>query len=222
MQLSVAQVGLSYGDRPVLKDVSFTLAAQDSALLLGPSGSGKSSLLNIVCGLQTPDSGTVTLGDSVVASASGVADSDEARRRSMGIIFQTLRLVSALTLRGNLLLAQKLQSGAHDPDLIESTLLKLGIAHRSEARPFELSQGEAQRAAIARALVVKPKLLIADEPTSSLDAANTQKVASLLLELAKDAGASLLVATHDDRLTPYFANTMTLSEGTLEHAKVSA
>lgn len=222
MQLSVAQVGLSYGDRPVLKDVSFTLSAQDSALLLGPSGSGKSSLLNIVCGLQTPDSGTVTLGDSVVASASGVADSDEARRRSMGIIFQTLRLVSALTLRGNLLLAQKLQTGTHDPDLIESTLQKLGIAHRSKARPFELSQGEAQRAAIARALVVKPKLLIADEPTSSLDASNTQKVASLLLELAKDAGASLLVATHDDRLTPYFANTMTLSEGALEEAKVTA
>ena len=222
MQLSVAQVGLSYGDRPVLKDVSFTLAAQESALLLGPSGSGKSSLLNIVCGLQTPDSGTVTLGDSVVASASGVADSDEARRRSMGIIFQTLRLVSALTLRGNLLLAQKLQTGTHDPDLIEGTLDKLAIAHRSEARPFELSQGEAQRAAIARALVVKPKLLIADEPTSSLDATNTQKVATLLLDLAKDAGASLLVATHDDRLTPYFANTMTLREGALEQAKVTA
>ncbi|MEM7700570.1 MAG: ATP-binding cassette domain-containing protein [Pseudomonadota bacterium] len=205
MQLSVAQVGLSYGGQPVLTDVTFTLEAQRSALLLGPSGSGKSSLLNIVCGLRTSDSGTVTLG--------GEAISDEVRRRSMGIIFQTLRLVSALTLRGNLLLAQKLQSGAQDQGLVDATLDRLDIAHRANARPFELSQGEAQRAAIARALVVKPALLIADEPTSALDTANAEKVAELLLELAKDAGASLLVATHDDRLKSHFGATMTLENG---------
>ena len=140
----------------------------------------------------------------------------------MGIIFQTLRLVSALTLKGNLLLAQKLQTGSQDPSLIAQTLEKLDIAHRANARPFELSQGEAQRAAIARALVVKPALLIADEPTSALDAANTENVANLLLELAREAGASLLVATHDDRLKPYFAQTMTLSEGALHAEAVAA
>jgi len=205
MQLSVAQVGLSYSGQPVLKDVTFTLEAQQSALLLGPSGSGKSSLLNIVCGLRTPDSGGVTLGEEAI--------SDEVRRRSMGIIFQTLRLVSALTLRGNLLLAQKLQSGTQDQSLVDTTMDRLDIAHRANARPFELSQGEAQRAAIARALVVKPALLIADEPTSALDTANAEKVAQLLQELATDAGASLLVATHDDRLKSHFDTTMTLQDG---------
>ncbi len=222
MQLSVAEVGLSYGGQPVLKDVSFTLEPQSRSLLLGPSGSGKSSLLNIICGLRTPDSGSVTLDGEVVAKAGGAPNGDDVRRRSMGVIFQTLRLVSALSLKGNLLLAQKLQTGSENPDLVGATLEKLDIAHRAKARPFELSQGEAQRAAIARALVVKPKLLIADEPTSALDAANTQKVANLLLDLAEDAGASLLVATHDDRLRPYFARTITLEDGLLQEGQVTA
>lgn len=213
MQLSVEGVGLSYDGQPVLSDVNFSLEAPESALLLGPSGSGKSSLLNIICGLQTPDSGSVTFAGKVVSAADGSANGDEVRRQSMGIIFQTLRLVSALTLRANLLLAQKLQTGSHDTVLVDTTLDQLDIAHRAEARPFELSQGEAQRAAIARALVVRPSLLIADEPTSALDAVNTEKVANLLLDLAKEAGASLLVATHDDRLKPYFTRTLALENG---------
>lgn len=215
MRLCVENVGLAYGGRCVLKDVSFALESGESALLLGPSGSGKSSLLNIVCGLRKPDSGAVTLGGEMVSSPAGLSSGDAVRRRSMGIIFQTLRLVSALTLKGNLLLAQKLQTGAQDSGLVEATLERLDIAHRANARPFELSQGEAQRAAIARALVVRPALLIADEPTSALDAANTQRVASLLLDLAKEAGASLLVATHDDRLKPHFERTMALGNGEL-------
>ncbi|MDJ0977734.1 MAG: ATP-binding cassette domain-containing protein [Erythrobacter sp.] len=215
MELKVEEVGLSYGARPVLQNVSFTLEQQESALLLGPSGSGKSSLLNIICGLQTPDRGTVTLGTERVVSADGSANSDAVRRRSMGIIFQTLRLVSALSLKANLLLAQKIQNGAHDPNLVQETLDRLGIADRANARPFELSQGEAQRAAIARALVVKPTLLIADEPTSALDAANAERAAQLLLDVARNAGASLLVATHDQRLNALFARTMTLDNGRL-------
>jgi putative ABC transport system ATP-binding protein len=215
MQLSVANVGLSYDDAPVLKDVSFELPSGDSALLLGPSGSGKSSLLNIICGLQSADTGSVTLGGRSICGEGGLGQADDVRRTSMGIVFQTLRLVSALTLRANLLLAQKLQTGSHDGDLIDATLAKLDIADRANAKPYELSQGEAQRAAIARALVVKPKLLIADEPTSALDGANTRRVAELLLGLATDSGASLLVATHDDRLKPYFGRTLSLSNGSI-------
>ncbi|MEO1730593.1 MAG: ATP-binding cassette domain-containing protein [Pseudomonadota bacterium] len=210
MQLSLAGVGLSYNGRSVLQDVSFDLRTQESALLLGPSGSGKSSLINIICGLQTPDAGSVTLGDAQVA-AGGVGD--QVRRRSMGIIFQTLRLVSALSVKANLLLAQKLQNGAHDRSLIDATLERLEIAHLTDSRPHELSRGEAQRAAIARALVVKPALLIADEPTSALDSTNTQRVAELLIEASQEAGASLLVATHDDRLKPYFQRALTIEDG---------
>ncbi|MEO0689976.1 MAG: ATP-binding cassette domain-containing protein [Pseudomonadota bacterium] len=215
MQLAVDGIGLSYEGHSVLQDVSFTLDTSESALLLGPSGSGKSSLLNIICGLQRPDQGRVTLGEDAVTAASSSPSGDEVRRRHMGVVFQTLRLVSALSVKANLLLAQKLQNGAHDTALVDNTLEQLDIAHRAHARPFELSQGEAQRAAIARALVVKPTLMIADEPTSALDTANTEKVAHLLLELAGKAGASLLVATHDDRLKPYFKQTMTLDHGRL-------
>ncbi|MEO0590305.1 MAG: ATP-binding cassette domain-containing protein [Pseudomonadota bacterium] len=215
MKLSVAGVGLSYDSQPVLENVSFELEAQGKALLLGPSGSGKSSLINVITGLQTPNAGEVTLGEQRVSGADGSSGGDDVRRRSMGIIFQTLRLVSALSVRANLLLAQKLQTGAQDTRLVDATLEQLGIADRAEARPFELSQGEAQRAAIARALVVKPALIVADEPTSALDAANTERVAKLLLGAAEQAGASLLVATHDDRLKPYFERSMVLSEGSL-------
>lgn len=205
MQLDVKNVGLSYRDAPILKSASFTLAPGEHALLLGASGSGKSSLLNIICGLQTAQSGRVTLGGEPVG--------DAVRKAYMGVIFQTLRLVSALNVRANLLLAQRLANGSTDGAKVDATLDQLGILHRAHARPFELSQGEAQRAAIARALVVSPKLLIADEPTSALDKGNTRKVADMLIDAAQSAGASLLVATHDDRLTPHFARTLTLQNG---------
>jgi ABC-type lipoprotein export system ATPase subunit len=205
MQLAVSELGLSYDGIRILNDLSFTLDAGEHALLLGPSGSGKSSLLNIICGLQTPDSGTVTFGGEPVT--------DAVRKSNMGIIFQTLRLVSALTVRGNLLLAQKLSGGGQDAAKVDQVLEQLGITARANARPFELSQGEAQRAAIARALVVSPKLLIADEPTSALDKENTQNVANMLIEAAVNAGASLLIATHDERLTEHFERTITLERG---------
>ena len=210
MKLSVRDVSLSYGPSKVLSDVSFTLEERERALLLGPSGSGKSSLLNIICGLQSADSGVVSVGDE-----QGDAVSDAVRKQHMGVIFQTLRLVSALTVRENLRLAQKLQLGSADNSVVDETLERLGIVDRAKARPFELSQGEAQRAAIARAVVVQPKILIADEPTSALDHANTQAVAELLIDIAEKAGATLLIATHDDRLKPYFERTLTLDEGRL-------
>lgn len=205
MQLDVRDVGLSYGDTPILQGASFALDPGEHALLLGASGSGKSSLLNIICGLQTQQSGSVSLGGEQVV--------DAVRKAHMGIIFQTLRLVSALNVRANLMLAQRLANGSSDGAKVDATLDQLGILHRANARPFELSQGEAQRAAIARALVVSPKLLIADEPTSALDKSNTEIVANMLIEAARSAGASLLVATHDDRLAPYFARTLTLQNG---------
>lgn len=207
LPLTATDLGKSYAGRPVLAGVSFTLAPGERALLLGPSGSGKSTLLNLLCGLQRADSGRVTLGEAAI--------NDAVRRRHFGIVFQSLRLISALSLRGNLALAQKLQTGGDDPARIDALLDRLGIAHRAKARPHELSQGEAQRAAIARALVVRPAILVADEPTSALDAANAVAVAALLDELAQEAGATLLVATHDERLRPHFARTLTLAHGRL-------
>lgn len=207
MQLTATDLGKTFDGHPVLASVSFTLAPGERALLLGPSGSGKSTLLNLLCGLQRPDSGRVTLADAPI--------DDEVRRRHFGIVFQSLRLVSALSLQANLALAQKLQTGGSDPARIDALMGRLDIAARAHARPHELSQGEAQRAAIARALVVRPAILIADEPTSALDAANAAAVAGLLRDLAEETGATLLVATHDDRLRPHFTRTLTLNQGWL-------
>ncbi|WP_370177127.1 ATP-binding cassette domain-containing protein [Alteriqipengyuania sp.] len=215
MLLTVSNVGKAYGGVRVLGGATFELAPQERVLLLGPSGSGKSTLINIVCGLQSPDEGTVLVDGVPIAAADGSAAGDEVRRKNLGIVFQTLRLISALSLRSNLALAQRLQTGSSDEGMIGETLERLGITHRADARPSELSQGEAQRAAIARAIVVKPKLLIADEPTSALDHVNAEAVAKLLLELSEQAGTALLVATHDDRLAPYFSRTLRLESGKL-------
>lgn len=215
MLLSVNDIGKKFSGRAVLSEVSFALAAGEKVLLLGPSGSGKSTLLNIVCGLQRPDAGQVEIDGELIASADRRARGDLVRKRNLGIIFQTLRLVSALSVRANLELAQRLQGGRVDSLAIDKSLDRLGIAHRANARPYELSQGEAQRAAIARALVVKPRLLIADEPTSALDQANTDNVAALLHEVAGSIDAALLVATHDERLRSSFERTLELRDGEL-------
>jgi len=212
MQLSVRGIEKAYDGRSVLSDISFELQSRDRALLLGPSGSGKSTLLNVICGLQSPDAGEVQLGEETISE---LGKGDGVRRRHMGIIFQTLRLVSALSVKANLALAQRLQTGSTDATLVEQTLERLGIADRANARPYELSQGEAQRAAIARAVVVKPDILIADEPTSALDQANTEVVAQLLVEMSEAAEATLLIATHDDRLRSFFDRTLTLGDGRL-------
>lgn len=212
MQLALSDVCLSYEGRRILDSISFTLEPSEKAILLGPSGSGKSSLLNIICGLQSADSGNVTLDGQAISTG---PDADTLRKANMGIIFQTLRLVSALNVRANLLLAQKLQNGAHDAAYVDAVLDRLGIGQLALARPFELSQGEAQRAAIARAVVVRPNILIADEPTSALDTTNTEIVANLLIEEANEAGASLLIATHDDRLKAHFPRALSLSEGAI-------
>lgn len=215
MELAVRDLGKAYEGRPILSGVGFAAAPGERLLLLGPSGSGKSTLLNCLCGLQRPDTGEVTLGAQTIVSARSSAQADALRRRHFGIVFQTLRLVSALSLRANLALAQKLQTGGADRADIDRVLERLGIAHRADACPHQLSQGEAQRAAIARALVVRPAILVADEPTSALDRDNAARVAALLTELAEETGATLIVATHDDRLRPHFARTLMLAEGRL-------
>jgi putative ABC transport system ATP-binding protein len=127
------------------------------------------------------------------------------------VVFQTLRLIGALSVRENLALAQRLALGANDPDAIEGLIAQVGLSHRADARPRELSQGEGQRAAIARALCAKPAIVVADEPTSALDDANAIAMSDLLLATAEATGATLLIATHDNRLKARFDRTLNLS-----------
>lgn len=207
--LEVRGVFKAYDGDPVLRDLSFRVSPGEHLLLLGPSGSGKSTLLNLITGLLTPDAGEIVIAGEAMTGLAGSAR-DDLRRRRVGIIFQTLRLVSALNIHNNLRLAQRLGQGSVDDAAISALLDTLGITHRANAKPRELSQGEAQRAAIARALVGRPDLLVADEPTSALDDANADKIGQLLLDTARVQGSTLLIATHDQRLKTFIPNSVSL------------
>ncbi|MEZ5654876.1 MAG: ATP-binding cassette domain-containing protein [Sphingobium sp.] len=201
--LHIDNLDFRYNDRPVFSGFNLAMERGRHHLLLGPSGSGKTSLLNLICGFATPNSGIISVAGARMTGLSE-RQRDALRRDHIGVVFQTLRLVSALDVLGNLRLAAKLAGVRPDDAHIAELLDRLGLVHKLHAYPRTLSQGEAQRAAIARALVSCPGLLIADEPTSALDNANMEKVAQLLLDTAEQTGATLLVATHDERLTPYF------------------
>lgn len=205
MSLAIRNLAFAYGGRRILDDFSFDMAAGEQSLLIGASGSGKSTLVSLICGLLTPDAGTISIGGETMTGI-GPSQRDDLRRRRIGLVFQTLRLVSALDLAANLRLAQRLSGHATEGERVPMLIERLGLAHRAHARPRELSQGEAQRAAIARALIGRPDLIIADEPTSALDRANMEKVAELLRECAGEAGASLLIVTHDDRLRDHITS----------------
>lgn len=205
MSLAIRNLAFAYGGRRILDDFSFDMAAGEQSLLIGASGSGKSTLVSLICGLLTPDAGTISIRGETMTGI-GPSQRDDLRRRRVGLVFQTLRLVSALDLAANLRLAQRLSGHATEGERVPMLIERLGLAHRAHARPRELSQGEAQRAAIARALIGRPDLIIADEPTSALDRANMEKVAELLRECAGEAGASLLIVTHDDRLRDHITS----------------
>jgi putative ABC transport system ATP-binding protein len=202
------------GGRTILDNLSFQVPAGQHVLLLGPSGSGKTTLINILTGLITPTAGEVTIAGHKLSSLRGGAR-DAVRRDVIGLVFQTLRLVSALTVRENLLLAQHIAHGRSDRREVDDLVERVGLSHRINARPRELSQGESQRAAIARALCTRPPLVVADEPTSALDDANAQRMIDLLLSTAEATGATLLIATHDNRIRGRFARTIELGQEAL-------
>lgn len=198
------------GQRTILDIPEWQFLPGEHALLLGPSGSGKTSLINLVAGLISPTAGQVVLAGQNLALLPP-SGRDELRRRTVGLVFQTLRLVSALTVRQNLLLAQKIGTGTTDAKEVDRLIARVGLLHRADAKPRALSQGEGQRAAIARALVTRPALVIADEPTSALDDENTAAMADLLFTTAAASGATLLVATHDARIRDRFPNRLLLT-----------
>lgn len=215
--LVMRNISLRYGGRLVLDRLSLTIEPEEHLLLLGPSGSGKTSLINLVCGLVTPDAGTIYIAGEPMTGL-GESARDEVRRRRIGMVFQTLRLVSALDVLDNILLAQRLVTGRSNANEAIALLDRLGLADKARVRPPRLSQGEAQRAAIARALIGRPGLLVADEPTSALDDGNMHKVAQLFLDCAQENGTSLLIATHDERLKSHIPNVLRLASAAQQAA----
>jgi putative ABC transport system ATP-binding protein len=203
-----------------LRAASLDLQRGELAVLMGPSGSGKSTLLAVLGGLLRPDAGMVSvLGQDLW----GMADRERERfrQRHMGFIFQGFNLFPALTATQQLELVLRWGEGLPVREARERSqqmLALLGLGHKLDARPAQLSGGEKQRVAIGRALVKEPTLCFADEPTSALDWAHGQEVAELLQAAAHDRGATVLVVSHDARLIPYADRVFHLEDGRLtEH-----
>ena len=189
---SLKAVRHRYGAREVLRLERFEAAQGEKWLVLGPSGSGKSTLLHILAGLLRPSDGSVEVA------------------RPIGIVPQKLHLISSLDVEDNLLLAQYLAGAMQEPARAAQVLAGVGLADRAHARPHQLSHGQAQRVAVARAVMNRPRLLIADEPTSNLDDAHCAAALDLLEAQAAECGATLVVATHDARAKPRFERRLEL------------
>jgi len=200
----------AYAERAVLAVEHWAGDQGSHHLLIGPSGCGKTTLLHCLGLLLKPSEGVILIAGQDAAALSGGAR-DAFRGRAVGLVFQKQHLIGALSVRKNLRLARELAGRPHDDALLERIAGDLGLKDLMDARPARLSAGEAQRAALARALVAEPKLILADEPTANLDDANAEAVAGLLTREAQRHGATLIIATHDARLRPHFSNVFALS-----------
>jgi lipoprotein-releasing system ATP-binding protein len=204
------------GPLTVLADVTFRLQPGESAAVTGPSGSGKSSLLYVLGGLEAPSAGTVTLGgvDPYGLSPDHLA---AFRNQQVGFVFQDHCLLPQCTVLENVLVPTLVGEADPDaPDRARDLLHRVGLAARLDHRPAAISGGEKQRVAIARALIRSPQLLLCDEPTGNLDADSADRVADLLLELHGDQQAILLVVTHSEALAKRFERRWRIERGRLE------
>jgi putative ABC transport system ATP-binding protein len=189
-----------------VEDVSFTIARGEFAALLGPSGSGKSTLLNLLAGLDRLSAGRIVV-DGRDLSAMDSEALARYRRHTVGMVFQSFNLVPTMTLADNIELPLRFAETprAERHDRVLELLTNVGLAHRASHKPTELSGGEQQRGAIARALANRPSVLLADEPTGNLDSRNGQEVMSLLRELNEKVGVTVLMVTHDPLLAERYA-----------------
>jgi putative ABC transport system ATP-binding protein len=197
MLLQTTSLRFAHPGQSPISFPDLSLAGGEALLLLGKSGSGKTTFLNLIAGLLIPNQGQVLL-DGVVLSALQGHRLDLFRGQNIGIVFQKPHLIAALTVKQNLELAQFLSKKKGPSPL--SLLQDLGIANKAAAAIGTLSEGEAQRVSIARALVNTPKLILADEPTSSLDDEHSHRVIQLLKTQAAKIGAALVIVTHDQRV----------------------
>jgi len=203
----------AYDGTDVLRIDALGAAQGEHWIVLGPSGSGKSTLLHILAGLLRPTRGEVTVAGQRL-NALKPAELDRFRGRHVGIVLQQLHLVPTLTVEKNVLLAQYLAGVAQERARVRDVLGSLDLAEKSHAYPHELSHGQAQRVAVARAVVNKPALLLADEPTSNLDDLRCLQALDLLVTQARACDATLLIATHDRRITERIPKQFTLGQAT--------
>ena len=205
------------GPLAVLSGVNLSLATGEALAVMGPSGSGKSTLLNIIGTLDSPSRGTVTV-DGVNPFSLPEPQLAAFRNRQIGFVFQDHHLLPQCSVLENVLVPTLVAEGDRSGFEAEARRLidRVGLSGRLDHRPAELSGGERQRAAIARALIRKPKLLLADEPTGNLDRKTAQGVGELLTELQRQEGTTLVVVTHSPELARLFPRRVEMNDGRLE------
>ncbi|HYF14998.1 MAG TPA: ABC transporter ATP-binding protein [Phycisphaerales bacterium] len=211
--LEVSNLTFAYPGTPFRLEVpALSLAPGEQMLLTAPSGAGKSTLLQLICGLLDPAGGSVRIAGESIHAAQGAAR-DRLRGRRIGVIFQTFHLLTGFTARENVMLAMLMAgvpAGEHGPRA--ATLLsRLGI-ERPDARVEELSVGQQQRVGVARALACEPALVLADEPTASLDPENADAAFALIQDACREKNSALLCVSHDPRAAPRFSRRVTLAE----------
>lgn len=194
----------------VIRIPRFTLAERTQVAMSGTSGTGKTTFLHLIAGILTPDSGTITL-DGQPMSALSEAARDRLRATEIGYIFQTFNLLQGFTVLENVLLGMSFGPGA-DRSRAEALLERVGLSGRLHHFPRQLSTGQQQRVAVARALAHRPKLVLADEPTGNLDTANAREALSLIREGCAENEAALLLVSHDPGVLSRFENHLSLAE----------
>lgn len=201
--LQARNLTFSYTKRYTMRFPDITCTRGEQWLLLGQSGSGKTTLLHLLGGLRKAQSGEILIDDRDITRMME-SSLDKFRGQNIGIIFQQSHFVRALTVKENLQLGQQLAGLKTDNQRIHHILERLGVGHKAGSKPHRLSAGEQQRVSIGRALINKPKLILADEPTSALDDGHCDEVIRLLKEQAAEDNITLLIVTHDSRLKKVF------------------
>ena len=216
--LKVNNLCKTYGESEVkvnaLKNVSFSLEKGEFAAIVGESGSGKSTLLNCVGALDTPTSGTILMDGQNLFSMKE-EERTIFRRRNIGFIFQSFQLVSELNVEQNIMFPLLLDYRKPDSKEVEEILNLLGLTERRYHLPSQLSGGQQQRVAIGRALITKPKLILADEPTGNLDSKNSQDVMDMLIKASRQYQQTILLITHNKNLTVSVYRVFQVSDGVL-------
>lgn len=214
--LAVEDVAVTYGSgrsqTRALQNVSLDFEPGTLTFIKGPSGSGKTSLMAVLGALRQPDSGSVWIQDKNAAAMSD-PERTRLRRSAVGFVFQAFRLFRSLSALDNVAVVGELDGGVLDRKMARKRLSELGLEEKCHLRPHELSGGEKQRVALARALMTNPSILLADEPTASLDPASSRQICSLLQQFAHQDGRTVVVVSHDERWDSFVDRTVVLANG---------
>ena len=207
--LQTKDLSFNYANGPRFSFPDLNIGPSEVLLILGRSGSGKTTLLHLLAGLMEPNVGSVIIDGKSLFELKG-KNRDHFRGRNIGMVFQQAQFIRSISVMQNLQLARSLAGLKNDEAFANELLSELGIGNKANNRPSQLSIGERQRAGIARALITRPKVVLADEPTSALDDLNCDQVAGLLQKTVTGHGAALIIVTHDQRLKNRFTNSVEL------------